>query len=137
MPFEVVDHTADIGIRVWAGDLPTLLAESARGMFEQIADLEKVASDPIGTFCCAGIDETDLVINMLRELLHWHVGKGMLIKKAVVESLNGLALTGRAWGEHFDPARHTIRNEIKAVTYAGGDVRKTERSLEVSVIFDV
>ncbi len=137
MPFEVIDHTADMGIRVWGPDLPSLFTEAARGMFEQITDVKRITASRTRTLVIEGTDETDLLINMLRELLYLFTGKGLLVKSAAIQSISGAALTLRIAGEKYDPERHAIRNEIKAVTYAGGDIRKTPEGLEAIIIFDI
>jgi len=137
MPFATIDHTADIGIQVWAEDMPALLTEAALGMFWQITDLESIAPASSRAVHIDGVDETDLLICTLRELLYLFAGEGMVVKNLMVESLEGLVLNGRAEGEMFEPQKHSINNEIKAVTYAGGDIKKTVFGLEAVVIFDV
>ncbi|MGM0402804.1 MAG: archease [Thermodesulfobacteriota bacterium] len=137
MPFEVIDHTADMGIRVRAPDLPSLFTEAARGMFEQIIDVKRIAASGTRTLAIEGTDETDLLINMLRELLYLFTGKGLLVKNTAIQSLSGTAVTLQIACETYDPERHAIRNEIKAVTYAGGDIRKTSEGLEAIIIFDI
>lgn len=137
MPFEVIDHTADMGIRVWGPDLPSLFTEAARGMFAQITDVKRITSAHPRTLFIEGTDETDLLINMLREMLYLFTGKGLLVKSAAIQSLSGTGVTLRIAGEKFDPQRHAIRNEIKAVTYGGGDIRKTPEGLEAIIIFDI
>lgn len=137
MPFKGIDHTADIGIRVWASDMASLFAEAARGMFEQITDLKRVQTTRTFTRAVDGRDETDLLINMLRELLYTFTGKGLLVKNVEFEAISETGLTMRISGEKYNPEKHEIRTEIKAVTYAGGDIRKTSEGFETVIIFDI
>jgi len=137
MPFEVIDHTADTGIRVWAQDLAELIPEAARGMFAQITDPEAVAVTTVETISADGIDETDLVINVLRELLFLFTGGNLLLRWFAVDSVNGRTVTGRAGCEPFDPEKHPVRGDIKAVTYAGGDLVVLPDGLEITIIFDI
>ena len=37
--FELFDHTADVGIRVWADTLPGLLAPAGEGLYAIIGEL--------------------------------------------------------------------------------------------------
>jgi SHS2 domain-containing protein len=40
--YEVFEHTADLGLRVRAADLPTLFAEAGQGLYSLIVDLSCV-----------------------------------------------------------------------------------------------
>ncbi len=137
MGFEVIDHTADTGICVWAQDLPTLFSESVRGMFHQITDLEKVNPIHSRMITIKGMDETDLLINTLRELFYRFTMDGLLVKTLFIESLADLTMKGRIRYDDYDPEAHEIQTEIKAVTYAGGDIRKTTGGYTVTIIFDI
>lgn len=137
MPFDVIDHTADTGIRVWAPDLAELLSEAARGMFAQITDPEAIDVTTVKTIFADGIDKTDLVINVLRELLFLFSGGNLLVKWFAVDTADGDAVTGRAGCEPFDPEKHPVRSDIKAVTYAGGDISVLPDGLGITIIFDI
>ena len=137
MSFEIIEHTADTGIRVRAPDLPSLLSEAMRGMFTLITDPDQVDAVRTHTIHSEGIDETDLVINTMRETVYRFSAENWLLKDFVVDSMNDLKVTGRIRGETLDVRKHPIRYEIKAVTYAGGEIRKTRDGLEITVIFDV
>ena len=137
MPFDVIDHTADTGIRVWAPDFTELISEAARGMFAQITDPETIDVTTVKTIAVDGIDKTDLVINVLRELLFLFSGDNLLVRWFAVDRADGNAASVRAGCEPFDPEKHPIRTDIKAVTYAGGDIVVLPDGLEITIIFDI
>ena len=137
MGVEVIEHTADTGIRVWAPDLSMLFAEAARGMFSRITDLEQITPLHARKISFDGIDETDLLINTLRELLYLFIAESLLIKSFSVESMRNGTATGEIQYEKYDPEKHDIHKEIKAVTYAGKDIEKTPGGYEATIIFDV
>lgn len=137
MSYEIIDHTADIGIRVKAPDYPTLVREAVRGMFELITDLKKVRVDSRIELEIKGWDETDLLINTLRELLYRFLVKGLAVKNISIYSVNVSSLSALIEGEVFNLEKHGLRHEIKALTYAGGDIRRHDDGLEITVIFDV
>ncbi len=137
MPFEVIEHTADTGIRVWAPDLPSLFSEAARGMLSQITELARVEPVRERTITIEGMDETDLLINTLRELLYMFNGEELLAAALEVEMTNGSAAKERIGYEKYDPRKHKLHMDIKAVTYAGGDIRKIPGGFEITVIFDI
>ena len=58
--FETFDHTADLGLRVTAGDLEELFAEAARGLTSLVVDdLETLRLDRTTEFRIEG-DDLDL-----------------------------------------------------------------------------
>ena len=40
--YELIDHTADVGLRAFGKTLPELFRNAAIGLFEMMTDLEKV-----------------------------------------------------------------------------------------------
>jgi SHS2 domain-containing protein len=46
-------------------------------------------------------------------------------------------LRAEARGESRDPARHGIKVLVKAVTYHGLEIVRTERGYEATVVFDI
>ena len=137
MPYTVIDHTADTGVRVRAEDLPGLFAEAARAMFEQITETRDVSADHVETVAVDGIDRTDLLINWLRELLFLFAGKGLLIKDVRIDAIDDGYVAGQAAGEPYDPQKHDIETEIKAVTYYGAEVEPVPEGWTATIIFDI
>jgi SHS2 domain-containing protein len=64
-------------------------------------------------------DAPSLVVAFLSELLVLHETEGFLVRDARVRTVGSppTALVASVSGEPFDPARHTARTEVKAVTY--------------------
>lgn len=137
MPYTVIDHTADTGVRVWAPDLPSLFAEAARAMFEQITETRRLEANEVVSVAVDGIDRTDLLINWLRELLFLFAGKGLLIKDVRIDAFDDRHVAGQAAGEPYDRQKHDIDTEIKAVTYYGADVKAVTEEWTATIIFDI
>ena len=51
--------------------------------------------------------------------------------------VNGHSLSGTAWGEPLDPARHVLSHEVKAITYHGLRVEPTADGWLAEVIVDI
>lgn len=137
MPFEVIEHTADTGIRVWAPDIPTLFSEAARGMFSLLTDLDHVTPTRTRSIKIDGIDQTDLLVNTLRELLYLFNAEDLIVKALDMEQVGASEAIGTIHCDPVDPEKHEIHLDIKAVTYAGGDIRKKPEGFEITVIFDI
>ena len=68
--FETFDHSADLGLRVTAGDLEELFAEAARGLTSLVVDdLETLRLDRATEFRSEGDDLDLLLVDLLGELL--------------------------------------------------------------------
>jgi SHS2 domain-containing protein len=138
---EIVEHTADLGLRVRAGDLDALLAEAARGLFQVIVgDLVQVRDRERLEFEIAGTDPAYLLFDWLNELLYAFESRRMLFARFEVRT-GPTGLHGAAHGERYDAARHTLAHEVKAITYHCLDVRPPARGgragWEATVIVDI
>ena len=132
-----MDHTADIGIQVFGADPKELFENAAWGMFDLIADTDTVKGNNHQAMDIEGDDWPDLMVNWLRELLYLWTGREMLIKSADIQSISEYKLSAKVAVDPYDPERHVIKEEIKAVTYHQIDVHKGSTSWKSKIIFDV
>ena len=138
-PFEVIEHTADVGLRIWAADLELLFAEAARGLLSLVVEnppavepRQKMALD------LEAEDLTGLFIDWLRELIYRFEVDHLLISTVVVSiSADHRRLHADCAGEPADWSRHLCDNELKAVTYQQLRVEQTRGGWEAEVIFDI
>ncbi|MGE0610039.1 MAG: archease [Pirellulales bacterium] len=117
MTYETFDHTADLGLRVRADDLPTLLAEAARGLFSIIvgglASIQPLKEIQIRV---AGTAADYLLFDWLSELLYTFESQRLLLCEFDV-SVDGAGLSATCRGEPLDIGRHAPEHEVKAITY--------------------
>jgi len=137
MKYELIDHTADFGIRVFSADLQTLFADAACALYDVITELELVEGLNDIDICVSGDDLPDLMVNWLREVLYLWTGKQELVKTVKILSLSEYGLRATVKTDTYDPERHIIKNEIKAVTYHQIQVHETAEGWEAEIIFDV
>ena len=137
MPYQLIDHTADTGVRVWAETLEQLFAEACRALFEQITDPAGLTDPRPQPLRVEGIDLTDLLINWMRACLEiWTVDQ-CLVRSARLGSIKDLIAEGQILAQTFDPRQHPIFVDIKAVTYHDARITETDDGWEAAVIFDV
>ena len=135
--YEFFEHTADLGLRVRAGDLDTLFAEAARALFAAIVDnLDAVQPLQRVEVRLAGTDREYLLFDWLRVLLYRFDAEHLVFGRFEVH-VTADGLTGRAWGEPLDPARHELAHEVKAITYHGLRVEQTADGWLAEVIVDI
>ena len=137
MAYTLIDHTADFGIHVSAETPTTLFSEAADALFDQIIDRQSLKGETSIDLDVAGIDWPDLMVNWLRELLYLWNGRYVLIKAVEIHRLSERSLKATAYWDPYDPDRHVVRSEIKAVTYHQIRVTETPVGWESKIIFDV
>ncbi|MEA3429226.1 MAG: archease [Thermodesulfobacteriota bacterium] len=138
MKYRIIDHTADFGLQVFASDLKTLFADAAHAMFDQVTDINRLKGLTEYHVYVTGSDWPDLMVNWLREVLYLWTGEEKLVKKARILSLSEYELSAKLLYDTYEPDRHIIKNEIKAVTYHQIQVKNLpDRRWMSQIIFDV
>jgi SHS2 domain-containing protein len=135
--YEVFEHTADIGLRITAPDLAGLFAEAARGLFSLIVEnLEDVRDREHVRVELEEQDPPLLLLDWLRELL-FRMDRDHLLLARFEVKLEGARLEAEASGERIDPERHRLDHEVKAITYHGLKVERTDGGWLAEVIVDI
>ena len=134
---ETFEHTADLGLRVRAADLDTLFVEAAQALFETIIpDLASVRPVRKIDIAITGDDRPYLLFDWLKELLFHFDAEHLLLGKFEAHVRDD-GLTGIAWGEPVDRARHVLEHEVKAITYHGLRVEREGSGWMAEVIVDI
>jgi len=137
MRYRLIDHTADFGIHVFGTDPVELFANAAYAMFDMLTEIDTLKGLDTTELRVTGDDWPDLMVNWLRELLYLWNGKELLVKKTQILALSENELSANVELDPFDPDRHEIKIEIKAVTYHQIQVSEEPEGWEAKVIFDV
>jgi SHS2 domain-containing protein len=135
--FRFFDHTGDIGVDVEAPDLEGVFVESARALFEAIADTSHVLPSVERAVEAAGENRADLLNRFLAALLVTFDEERLLLPHLRVDELTPTRVRATARGERFDESRHEGRTELKAVTWHELSVEETDGRWRARVVFDV
>ncbi len=133
--YRYIDHTADLGIEVWARSAEDLFANIGHAIFEtQIAgdvhtDIERHITLQAGSL-------EDLFVDWCRELLYNFSVEGFIPAIYDVE-IDGFSLDAHLHGERFDPQRHRVKIEIKNPTYHNLMIEGERNGVRAKIIFDV
>jgi len=131
------EHTADLGIEIFGKEPRELMENAVFALFDLMTEREAVRPEKTWEVAVEGTSWDDLLVNLLREVLFLANGQGILFREFSVVDLGEYRLTGRGTGERFDPRRHRMEMEIKAVTYHGLEVVPMESGWKGRVICDV
>jgi SHS2 domain-containing protein len=135
--FEVLDHTADIGLLVYGEDLKALFENAGEAFFHLITDLRKVKRRTERQIKIGSETLERLMVDWLTELLYLHDVENLLFKGFQVESVGEDGLRAKVEGEPFQEGVHVIKTEVKAVTYHQIEVRKTNGNWRAQIILDL
>jgi SHS2 domain-containing protein len=135
--FEVLDHTADIGLIVYGEDLKSLFENAGKAFFHLITDLKKVRLRTEKRIEIRKESLERLMVDWLTELLYLHEVENLLFKEFKVESVGEEGLKARVKGEAFQEGVHVIKTGVKAVTYHQIEVRKEKEGWRAQIIFDL
>lgn len=134
--FQIIDHTADVGLRATGDTLAEAFANAAKGMFSIITDLAAIQTRESQRITVSAPDLEALLVNWLNELLYRFEVDGILFADFAVETLDQQRLEATCLGERIDPQRHHINTGVKAATYHQIEV-KPGRPSHVQVILDI
>jgi len=137
MKYVLTDHTADFGLRIFGDNPKDLFANAAFALSDLVAERESLTGAERFEIHAAGEDWPDLMFNWLRELLYLWTGREFLVMDVNISAVSEYELTAQARGDFYDPQKHVIRDEIKAVTYHRLSVEEKENGWEAEVILDV
>jgi len=135
--YELIEHTADLGIRIKGKDLKCLFENAASSLFDIIAQskIKEIPEKRIFKIKQKAENLQELFINWLNELISLAFTKSIIfsdfeIKKITENSLEATVLA-------LDMGNFELKKEVKAATYHDLKLSKTNRGWVAEVIFDV
>lgn len=135
--FEIIEHTADIGIRAFGDTETEVFQNAAVGMFTLICDPSTVRETQEFNIEVSAEDRETLLVEWLNELLYLYDSHEVLLTRFEIAEIGETRLNGTAWGEPVDRDRHSLETDIKAATYYMLKVQETPGGWVAEVIFDV
>ena len=135
--YEIIDHTADVGIKAYGKTISEAFENAAKGMFDIITDGSEIESIGQYNIELESDNLEQLLVDFLSELLYLNSANNLVfgfIKVEIDEKKN--KLSAKVFGEKFDISKHKIGTEIKAVTYHMLEVNN-KKPFHVQVLFDI
>ena len=114
--WEHFSHQADIGIRGFGRTIEEAFEQAAMAMTAVITPPEGVRDEHRIDIRCEAPDQELLLADWLNALVYEMADRKMLFGRFAV-SITDAKLTGEAWGEPVNRARHRPVVEVKGATY--------------------
>jgi SHS2 domain-containing protein len=135
--YEFFEHTADLGLRIRAADLPALFSEAGRALFAAIVeDIDSIRPQQSAELRLPPQENELLFFDWLSELLYRFEVNHLVFGQFQVK-IDENGLLAQLHGEPFDASRHIPLHEVKAITYHGLRVDKQSDGWLAEVIVDI
>ena len=135
--YEIFDHTADAGIRVFAPTLAKLLAPAGNGLYAVIGELVATDQAELVTLDLAGTEPAVLLRDYLNELLIFFERDARVVTGVDRVSFDGDRLTATIQTAMVDGERSAYHREVKAITYHELGIRSVPGGYEATIIVDI
>lgn len=127
-PYEILEHTADIGLRAHGSTLEEALLNMARGMMALVVpEPERVLAREERKVEAGAASLEGLLVAWLSELVYVvdaerflpaEIEPPRVVREPAAERQpERWSISARVRGERLDPARHVLGTEIKGVSY--------------------
>jgi len=137
--FEFLEHTADLKFRSYGNSLSECFINCARAFTHSLVDLDSIEKDKERELKVEG-DELDMLLHdFLSELLFLFETENLLFSEYRIDMEEGEGYVMRASvrGEEYNPGKHQLKTEIKAVTLHDLYVKKMEGKWVAQVLCDI
>jgi SHS2 domain-containing protein len=143
VPYEILEHPADVGFLAYGATLAELFENSALAMCSLACSPQKIEERLERQIIVCGSDVESLLYGWLAEVLAIADGEQIVFCRVSASKLNepsGNAAgeaRGVAHGEKFDRDRHAVGTYIKAVTLHQFHVERTTKGFRARVYLDL
>ncbi len=134
--FEIIDHTADVGIIAYGADMNEAFANAAKALFSLITELDDVEEVVHRDIELTAPDQESLLVEWLNELIYLFDAENIIFKRFDITRLSQTQLKARSYGHKVDSSKHKLKTGVKAATYHMLKIEKNNGS-KVQVLFDI
>lgn len=141
------DEQGGVRMEIVAGDRLELCSAAATALCLYIWDQDTVEERDAVSISWYGFNDRTALVGLLSELLFRMDSDGWVFKRFVTERLEDagaetglrrrqMLVSGTAYGERFDPARHALIRPVRAVQLRGLKLRQSEGQFHFQCLLD-
>jgi SHS2 domain-containing protein len=137
MSFQVLEHPADLRVRLEGKDLEGLLSSGAQALSRFFVGGAEVSRKRTKTLSGSYLDSEELLVAVLNDLIFEASVSRLVLPWLVDIHLNDGVYQIRAQGAWVDGESLVWEGEVKAATYGGLEVKQlASGGVQADVIFD-
>jgi SHS2 domain-containing protein len=135
--YQLLEHTADLRLKVKGRNLRLLFSNAALAMFDIIAEEKKTGKAPSQKIKITqdAADLEELFINWLNELLSLSSAKGLIFNSFNILKLTPNSLEAIVCGRNI--SNYKVNVEVKAATYHRLELERSTSGWQAQLVFDV
>jgi SHS2 domain-containing protein len=141
MPYRYLEDvaTADAAFEVEGKTLEELFRDAAVATFEVMADTGTVKPEVTREIKLENEDVDNLLFDWLSELVYLKDADGLIFSRfdVNIRKNDAYKLKATASGEPINQRKHSLRSDVKAVTYHMFEVKKTGENWTARVVLDI
>ena len=137
MGYEVLEHTADVGLRATADTVEALFAEATRGMAELAGVWSAGTEGEEVPIEADGGDLEGVLVEWLSETLYVHDSRNAALHRVDLDRVSDTTARGSIFVSPLSQERAEEGTQIKAVTFHQLEVRQTDDGWTARVFFDI
>ena len=134
--FEIINHTADIGIIARGASISETFASAAQALFSLITELDNVGEVLHRDVELVASDQESLLVAWLNELIYLFDTEYIIFKRFEITELSTTRLKARSYGQKVDKSKHELKRGVKAATYHMLRIDK-DNGYKAQVLFDI
>jgi SHS2 domain-containing protein len=135
--YTILEHPADIGVEARGATLSDAFEQAASGMMSILVDAASVDLVRSERVMLRAGDVDQLLVRWLGEILYLFDGRKFLAANCSIERMTDTELNAVITGEAYQPQKHRMKLDIKAVTYHQLCVRREEQGWYVRYFLDI
>ena len=135
--FEILEHTADIGLRAWGATLQEAFENAATALSAIVVELDDIEPRIAYPIAASGDDDESLLVNWLNEALYYLDARRIVLRRFRIEHFGDGRVAGQAWGEPRAPLKHRPKVIVKGVTYHQLKIEQRPDGWQVQVFLDI
>ena len=135
--YEILEHTADVGLKVYGRTLQELFENAARGMVALAFGSAGDSGTGMVSFSAAGSDREELLVSWLNDILYRMDAEGWTFRDFRVTRIGDEVVEGEGYGQRQESGGSRRAVPVKAVTFHQISVREIAGGWEAVVYFDI
>lgn len=139
--YKLLEHPSDIGFEVKGNSFIEALKNATKALYDIIIDGYNYETNIYKEINIQAIDKEALVFKWLNEILYLFDSDSFIGNKIEISMLkyseNNVSIIGKIYGKLFDPSIHSIKVQVKAVTYHQFELFENKNEVTIRVFLDI
>ncbi len=136
-PFEILDISGDVGLRIIGKSRDDLFLNASAGIYSLITNLDDVNPIETRVIRAEGDSHEGLLVAWLNELIFYFDAHGFIGKVIKIRGIDRAHIEAEVTGDIFDAEKHERGLLVKAATYHNLKMEQQDGVWMAEVIFDI